>query len=72
MSWEPESEEWKEWYSMTPAQRWEASEKLWQTYLDLGGSLEPELDTQSPFYNEEEWRRMSAHGRLGLRVIRRC
>jgi len=72
MNWEPETEEWKEWYSMTPTQRWEASEKLWQTYRDLGGSLEPEPDTQSPFFDEEEWRRMSAHGRSGLRIIRRC
>jgi hypothetical protein len=34
-------EEWAEWYRLTPAQRWEESEKLWQTYLALGGSLDP-------------------------------
>ena len=42
-------EEWAEWYRLTPVQRWLESEKLWQTYLALGGSLDPEPDTQSPF-----------------------
>jgi hypothetical protein len=42
-------EEWAEWYRLTPLQRWLESEKLWQTYLSLGGSLDPEPDTQSPF-----------------------
>jgi len=27
------------------------SEKLWQTYPAMGGSLDPEPDTQSPFFN---------------------
>jgi hypothetical protein len=43
-------EEWAEWYRLTPAQRWLESEKLWETYLALGGSLDPEPDTQSPFF----------------------
>jgi len=72
VKWTPDSAEWEEWYGMSPLERLQATETLWQTYLDLGGSLEPEPDTQSPFFNEEEWRRMSAHGRTGLRVIRRC
>ena len=38
--------EWAEWYRLTPVQRWLESEKLWQTYLALGGSLDPEPDTQ--------------------------
>ena len=41
--------EWAEWYRLTPVQRWLESEKLWQTYLALGGSLDLEPDTQSPF-----------------------
>ena len=41
--------EWAEWYQLTPVQRWLESEKLWQTYLALGGSLDPEPDPQSPF-----------------------
>ena len=41
--------EWAEWYSLTPAERFRESMKLWETYLALGGSLEPEPDTQNPF-----------------------
>lgn len=63
--------EWAEWYRMTPQQRWAESDKLWDTYLALGGSLDPEPDTQSPFFDEEEWRQMSADGRSGLRAVRR-
>lgn len=43
-------DEWMEWYRMTPAERWRASLQLWEVYLALGGSLDPEPDTQSPFY----------------------
>ena len=39
-----------EWIALTPAQRFEESAKLWQVYLDLGGSLDPQPDPQSPFY----------------------
>jgi hypothetical protein len=63
--------EWAEWYLMTPLQRWEESQKLWSTYLALGGSLDPEPDTQSPFFDAEEWREMSADGGAGLRAVRR-
>src|SRR5215218_2650034 len=50
---EPVGAEWAEWYRLTPVQRWLESEKLWQTYLALGGSLGPEPDTQSPFYDPQ-------------------
>ena len=60
-----------EWIRMTPQQRWAETEKLWTTYLALGGSLDPEPDTQSPFFDEEEWRREFAHGRPSVRVVRR-
>ncbi len=60
-----------EWYRMTPQQRWRESQKLWVTFLALGGSLDPEPDTQSPFFDADEWREMSSHGRPGMRVIRR-
>jgi hypothetical protein len=49
-------EEWAEWYRLSPAERFRESMKLWDTYLALGGSLEPEPDTQSPFFEPEEWR----------------
>ena len=63
--------EWAEWYLLTPVQRWLESEKLWQIYLALGGSLDPEPDTQSPFFDARAPRPSPAHGRAGLRVLRR-
>jgi len=62
-------EEWAEWYRLTPEQRFLESMELWETYLALGGSLEP--DTQSPFFDPEEWRENAAHGRSSVRVLRR-
>jgi hypothetical protein len=64
-------EEWAEWYRLTPQERFHESMKLWDTYLALGGSLEPEADTQSPFFDEEEWLANSTDGRPGMRVLRR-
>ncbi len=46
--------EWADWYRLTPLVRFRASEKLWQVYLALGGSLDPEPDTQSPFFDPGE------------------
>jgi len=63
--------EWAEWYRLTPLQRWLESEKLWETFLMLGGSLDPEPDTQSPFFDADWWRELFADGRAGVRVIRR-
>lgn len=71
---DPEEEvgpEWAEWYRLSPAERWEESQKLWSTYLTLGGSLDPEPDPQSPFFDADEWRTLFADGRPGLRVVRR-
>ena len=63
--------EWAEWYALTPAERYRESMKLWDTYLALGGTLEPEPDTQSPFFDPQEWRENAAHGRPGLRIVGR-
>jgi hypothetical protein len=63
--------EWDEWYALTPQQRWEESQKLWMTYVALGGSLEPDPDPQSPFYDPETWRPEPPDGRPGMRVLRR-
>ncbi len=35
-------EEWAEWYSLTPMERWRESAKLWEVFLSLGGSLDPQ------------------------------
>ena len=64
-------EEWAEWYRLTPLQRWRESEKLWDTYLRLGGSLDPEPDTQSPFFDPSEPGTSAVDGRPGMRVLRR-
>ena len=40
----------REWLSITPRQRMLETTKLWRLYLSLGGSLDPEPDSQSPFY----------------------
>ena len=63
--------EWVEWYQMTPQQRWAESEKLRETYIALGGSLDPEPDTQSPFFDEHAPSEIPVDGRPSMRVIRR-
>jgi len=63
--------EWAAWYALSPEERFLESAKLWETYLALGGSLDPEPDTQSPFFDPEEWRENTAHGRASVRVLRR-
>ena len=64
-------EEWEEWYRMTPLQRWEETQKLWAFYLHVGGSLDPEPDSQSPFDPGLTSQRPPVVGRPGLRIIRR-
>ena len=64
-------EEVADWYSLTPLERWRESAKLWEVYLSLGGSLDPEPDTQSPFFDPNASSPRTPDGRAGLRVIRR-
>ncbi|MFH1361744.1 MAG: hypothetical protein ABIH69_03725 [bacterium] len=40
----------REWLNLSPSQRMLETTKLWQLYLALGGSLDPEPNPQSPFY----------------------
>lgn len=63
--------EWAEWYRLTPLQRWHASGELWEHYLQIGGSLDPEADTESPFYDGQPPSACPADGRPGVRVLRR-
>lgn len=64
-------EEWAAWYRLSPQERWRESEKLWQFYLWLGGSLEPELDAQSPFFHPDAASTSAANRRSGVRILRR-
>jgi hypothetical protein len=63
--------EWVDWFRLTPVQRMEESLKLRAQYLAMGGSLDPEPDTQSPFYDDSTPRPRPVDGRSGLRVVRR-
>ena len=63
--------EWAEWYRLTPRERFQESIELWEIFLALGYPLESEPDTQSPFFDADEWRENAAHGRPGVRVLRR-
>jgi hypothetical protein len=66
-----EADSWTEWYRLTPLERWRESMKLWQFYLQAGGSLDPEPDSQSPFDAVMPRSTPPAYGRPGLRVLRR-
>ena len=65
------NEEEDEWIRMTPGQRFEETTKLWATFLMLGGSLDPEPDSQSPFYFREEQRQVAVDRRSGVYSVRR-
>jgi hypothetical protein len=57
----------RERYRLTPQERFAESMKLWETYLAWGGSLEPEPDTESPFFDPQEWRENARNVRSGVR-----
>jgi hypothetical protein len=63
--------EWADWYRLSPAERWLESERLWIAYLAMGGTLDPEPDTQSPFFDPNSSCSGAPHGRPSLRVLRR-
>lgn len=64
-------EELLEWYLMTPEERWNESQRLWATFTLLGGSLDPEPDSQSPFDVPGERGRGASDGGTGLHSVRR-
>ena len=66
-----DEDSWREWYCLTPLERWHESMKLWEFYLRVGGSLDPEPDHQSPFDAFLPRGSAPAYGRSGLRVLRR-
>lgn len=66
-----ESDTWQQWYRLTPLERWAESMKLWDFYLQVGGSLDAEPDSQSPFDAFLPRCPAPADGRSGVRVLRR-
>jgi hypothetical protein len=64
-------DEWHEWYLLTPQERRRETEKLWAFYVSVGGSLDPEPDSQSPFDPDNPPGPAPVDGRPGVRVIRR-
>ena len=70
MMFEEMPDEWQEWLELTPLERFRQSEQIFAQYVAMGGSLDPDPDPTSPFYNPSEWHTGSAHGRAGLRVLR--
>lgn len=64
-------EEVLDWYLLSPQERWAESMRLWDTFFLLGGTLEPEPDSQSPFDDAGARRQGPSYGRTGLRPIRR-
>ena len=66
-----DDDSWTEWYRLSPLERWEESSKMWQFYLQIGGSLDPEPDPQSPFDAFMPRGSAPAYGGTGLRILRR-
>lgn len=60
-----------EWNRLTPQERFAESAVLFLHYLAMGGSLDPEPDSQSPFYFPDMWGKEFTHGGAGLHFIRR-
>ena len=71
MTYEQLPAEWKEWLDLTPLERFRHSEVIFAQYLAMGGSLDPDPDPTSPFYDPETSGTGAAYGRPGLRVLRR-
>ena len=71
MTFEEMPDEWQEWLALTPLERFQQSEKIFAQYLAMGGSLDPDPDPTSPFYDPEASSTGAAYGRPGLRVLRR-
>lgn len=71
MTYDDLPDEWKEWLELSPSERFARSEQMLAEYLAMGGSLDPDPDPTSPFDVPEAWSTDAAHGRAGLRVLRR-
>ena len=61
-----------EFAALSPAERLARSAELWDMYLTYGGSLDPDIDPQSPFFVAEAQPSGPINGRTGLHIVRRC
>lgn len=59
-----------DWYSMSPAERFVESQKLWEVFILFRGNYDPEPDTQSPFHIFETYGRCPADRRTGKHSLR--
>jgi hypothetical protein len=71
MTYDQLPDEWKEWIDLRPIERFRQSESLFAEYLAMGGSLDPDPDPTSPFYDSQTSSKGPAYGGAGLRVLRR-
>jgi len=60
----------REWLQLEPVERLLETTKLWEIYRLMGGNLDPEPDTQSPFYIFQTPRPLSANRRTGVHNLR--
>lgn len=58
--------EWAAWWRLTPEERLAESQRLWTEYLALGGSLDPEVDMQSPFWTREDFEHFARSAKRAL------
>jgi hypothetical protein len=66
-----DADAWREWHRLSPLERWGESMKLSEFYLAVGGSLEAEPDSQSPFDDFMPRGLAPAYGGSHLRVVYR-
>ena len=71
MTYDQLPDEWKEWLELEPLERFARSERMLVEYIAMGGSLDADPDPTSPFDVPDDWRPDLAHGRAGLRLLRR-
>ena len=71
MTYDQLPDEWKEWVNLTPLERFVRSEQLLVEYVAMGGTLDADPEPTSPFDVPDAWRPDAAHGRVGLRLLRR-
>ena len=60
----------EEWLQLKPVERLLETTKLWAIYRLMGGDLDPEPDTQSPFYVFQTSRPLSVNRRTGVHNLR--